>query len=73
MAVHDVLDAAARGDRDALRGLLHPYLHWTDPSGATVRGRTNVLARLLAAPPRVPPRAHELRDGQVYRWEEPPG
>jgi hypothetical protein len=68
MAVDDVLDAIERGDREALRPLLHPYLHWTDASGTTVRGRTNVLARILEAPAPGHPLARELRDGQVYRW-----
>ena len=37
---------AAMRDRDwdALRLLLHPYLHWTMPDGTVLRGRRNVLA-----------------------------
>ena len=71
-AVRAVRAAAAAGDLAALRPLLHPYLHWTDSAGATVRGRQRVLARLAdrALPPD-PPVAVELRDGQVYRWQEP--
>ncbi|WP_286277970.1 hypothetical protein [Naasia aerilata] len=62
-------DAAAAGNRAALRLLLHPYLHWTLPDGHVVRGRSNVLALLadvrdLPAPASPP----ELRDGQIYRW-----
>ncbi|MGY1741741.1 MULTISPECIES: hypothetical protein [unclassified Blastococcus] len=68
----DVVAAAlaAMADRDwaALRPLLHPYLHWTGPDDAVVRGRTRVLALLAAAPRPGPPSAVELRDGQVYRW-----
>jgi uncharacterized protein YndB with AHSA1/START domain len=61
--------AVLAGERDALRLLLHPYLHWTDANGRTTRGRTKVLSlladgELLDAPSRC-----ELRDGQVYRWE----
>jgi hypothetical protein len=44
------------------------YLHWTDADGTTVRGRTNVVARLQAAVELAQPRLVELRDGQVYRW-----
>jgi hypothetical protein len=66
----EVLDAVARGDRDRLRLLLHPYLRWTTADGRTVTGRTNVLALLDDRPPAAPPRSHELRDGQVYRWVE---
>lgn len=67
-AVAAVLTALADGDTARLRLLLHPYLHWTRPGGAVVRGRTRVLALLQTEPPRVPPREVELRDGQVYRW-----
>ncbi|TWP51848.1 nuclear transport factor 2 family protein [Lentzea tibetensis] len=62
----EVLAAAARGDWDALKPLLHPYLHWSDGE-AKLRGRTKVLAH-LAAHPVGPPAEVELRDGQVYRW-----
>ena len=70
MVVDDVLSAIERGDPEALRLLLHPYVRWTDASGTTVRGRRNVMARLAHAPPVAPPRSYELRDGQVYRWED---
>jgi hypothetical protein len=55
------------GDWAALRPLLHPHLHWTD--GAVVlRGRATVLHHLRERPTPRPPRAVEVRDGQVYRW-----
>lgn len=53
-----------------LKLLLHPYLHWTNSHGQTVRGRTNVLAKLVADTPTGPPTSYELRDGQIYRWVE---
>lgn len=65
--VHDALAAIRRQDWDALKPLLHPYLHWTDPAG-TLRGRTKVLAHLTGQPAPDPPSDCELRDGQVYRW-----
>jgi hypothetical protein len=37
--VHEALEAAARGDWDALRLKLHPYLRWQPPSGKTLTGR----------------------------------
>ena len=69
--VADVLEAHERREWERLRLLLHPYLHWTDAAGSTLRGRTNVLARLTdSAAPLAAPQTYELRDGQVYRWEE---
>ncbi len=62
-------DAVARRDWAGLRPLLHPYLHWTNPSGEVVRGRAQVLAHLAAEPTATPSQVDELRDGQVYRWE----
>ena len=53
-----------------VKGLLHPYLHWTGKDGRTVRGRANVLAYLAEAPPTASPTRYELRDGQIYRWVE---
>ena len=55
------------GEWGELRDLLHPYLHWTDGELA-LRGRTRVLDHLRAHPTPRPPRAVEVRDGQVYRW-----
>jgi hypothetical protein len=66
--IAEVLDAAARDDRAALVQLLHPYLHWTE-GGRTIRGRTNVLARLAGHDVK-PPASYELRDGQIYRWTD---
>ena len=68
MEPHDVLDDLARGDLQALRVKLHPYLHWETADGRTIRGRRNVLAELESDPPAGPPRAFELRDDQIYRW-----
>jgi hypothetical protein len=65
-----VLNAAEQRDWERLRSLLHPHLHWSDASGVTVRGRTKVLSRLTRTPRLGAPRSYELRDGQVYRWEE---
>jgi hypothetical protein len=60
-------------DWDRLRLMLHPYLHWTAADGTRLRGRTKVIERLQHAAPPVKPAAVELRDGQIYRWQEPPG
>ncbi len=67
-AVTAVREAAAAGDWAAVRLLLHPYLHWTDQRGATVRGRRTVLAVLQQTGTPERPAAVELRDGQIYRW-----
>jgi hypothetical protein len=48
MSADAVLTVFAAGDHEALRLLLHPYLHWTDATGVTIRGRKNVLALLEA-------------------------
>lgn len=61
--------AILAADWDALRPLLHPYLHWTDRNGKTLRGRSKVLAMLeQAAQAPAEARSIELRDGQIYRW-----
>jgi hypothetical protein len=65
--VRDVLSAVERGDQPALKALLHPYLHWSEPR-IEIRGRVKVLARLAASPAPKPPASYELRDGQIYRW-----
>jgi hypothetical protein len=65
--VRQVLAAAERHDQMALKALLHPYLHWSEPR-IELRGRVKVLARLAAAPAPKPPASVELRDGQIYRW-----
>ena len=71
----DVVDLAHQSmvDRDwhALHPLLHPYLHWSGRDNVTIRGRTKVLAMLIArANPPERPASVELRDNQVYRWRE---
>jgi hypothetical protein len=65
---------AAMQDRDwaRLRLLLHPYLHWTCAGGTRLRGRTRILDMLAAGAAPVPPSEVELRDDQIYRWQEPP-
>jgi hypothetical protein len=66
-AVRRVLVAIEQQDWQALRLLLHPYLHWTQPEGRVIRGRNKVLAYLKSR--RVgAPTQYELRDGQIYRW-----
>ncbi len=67
--VDAVLSAYAEREPDRARLLLHPYLHWTGPDGVTTRGRVKVMDRLADDPPTGPPRAVELRDGQIYRWQ----
>ncbi len=70
--VEEVLAAVAAGDASQARLALHPYLRWTDPTGRTIRGRTNVLAALDGLErPLARPADVELRDGQVHRWREP--
>lgn len=69
--VTDFLAALERGDRQRVRLLLHPYLHWVE-QGTVLRGRNKVLDRLAADPPVAPPAAYELRDGQIYRWTVAP-
>ena len=71
----DVADRAYQSmvdrDWDALRPLLHPYLHWTGPDNLTIRGRTRVLAMLAERrDPPDRPASVELRDNQIYRWRE---
>ena len=58
----------ANRDWPSLRLKLHPYLRWRDADGTVWRGRRNVLAMLEGAPAPGRPAAHELRDGQIYRW-----
>lgn len=68
----DALAAIERRDWERLEPLLQPYLHWTTRKGGTLRGRKNVMARLVDAKPAAAPSASELRDGQIYRWTEGP-
>jgi hypothetical protein len=60
--------ALERGDREAVRLTLHPYLHWTLEDGTTVRGRCDVLELLADGRVPAPPSLVEARDGQIYRW-----
>lgn len=64
--------AMVQRDWKSLRLILHPYLHWTAADGTRLRGRTKVMARLQSGTLPVEPTAVELRDGQIYRWQEPP-
>jgi hypothetical protein len=66
-----VYEAMLESDWERLRLLLHPYLHWSAADGTRLRGRTKVIERLQHAAPPVMPAAVELRDGQIYRWQEP--
>jgi hypothetical protein len=56
---------------DDLRLLLHPYLHWRGTDGRTVRGRSKIIAMLAERDPPLWPTSVELRDDQIYRWQEP--
>ena len=68
--MESVLTLFRSRERDLLRLALHPYLHWTTSDGETVRGRTKVLAMLDERRSIDAPESVELRDGQVYRWQE---
>ncbi len=59
-------------DWEGLALMLHPYVHWSAADGTRLRGRTKVLERLQHAAPPAMPAAVELREGQIYRWQEPP-
>ena len=59
-------------DWEGLALMLHPYVHWSAADGTRLHGRTKVLERLQHAAPPVMPAAVELREGQIYRWQEPP-
>ena len=69
--VQRVLDALSAGDAGAIRELVHPYIHFTRSDGRVIRGRSRMLAELHGTLPAAPASA-ELRDGQLYRWTEPP-
>jgi hypothetical protein len=71
--VRRALEAMVDRDWEALRFLLHPYLHWTRPDGHTLRGRTKIIGMLAEREPPAEPAAYELRDGQIYRWKEERG
>jgi hypothetical protein len=51
--------------------LRFPYLHWTSREGRTVRGRSQVMAMLAVRDPPLWPTSVEVRDDQIYRWQEP--
>jgi hypothetical protein len=68
---HAAQAAVVERDWDSLRVLLHPYLHWTTADGTRVRGRIKVMELLQTQPPPAVPITVELRDGQIYRWQEP--
>ena len=72
-AVGNVLATIERGDWERLRLLLDPYVHWTTAAEEQLRGRNDVIARLMDDPPPAAPAYHELRDGQIYRWIATPG
>ena len=58
-------------DWERLREMLHPYVHRSAADGTRLRGRTRVLEWLQHGSSPVRPAAVELRDGQIYRWQEP--
>lgn len=66
--VGEALAAIREQDWERLRPLLHPYVHWTDATARSIRGRTNVLEHLASGQPVNRPARYELRDGQIYRW-----
>jgi len=68
--IDEVVKAVTERRSDEAKFLLHPYLHWTERDGVTIRGRTKVLARLATRPLLTLPTRYELRDGQIYRWVE---
>lgn len=74
--VDEVMQAARQAvlerDWDGSRLMLHPYLQWTTTDGTRLHGRVKVMELLRAGAPPAVPIAVELRDGQIYRWQEPP-
>jgi len=68
---HAAQAAIVERDWDSLRVLLHPYLHWTTADGTRVRGRIKVMELLRTGAQPAGSVAVELRDGQIYRWQEP--
>ncbi|WP_198347205.1 nuclear transport factor 2 family protein [Nocardia terrae] len=65
--VSAVLHTIETGDWAEFAKLVHPYVHWTE-SGATTRGRVQVMALLSRHDATKPAHDYELRDGQIYRW-----
>jgi hypothetical protein len=67
--VERALEALVAAEWDTLRLLLHPYMRWRWPDGASTRGRTPVIGELTKqAEPPAAPASVELRDGWIYRW-----
>jgi hypothetical protein len=66
----DALSAIEARDWDRLKPLLHPYVRWGAGEGRPRSGRTNVLAFLADAPTPRAPGTVELRDSQIYHWNE---
>jgi hypothetical protein len=69
---HAAHEAMLVRDWNELRLMLHPYLHWRTADGSRIRGRSKVIARLQNTAPPEEPVAVELRDAQIYLWQEPP-
>ena len=63
-----LLEAVEREDCAEVTILLHPFLLWIEAEQA-IRGRNTVLTRLAAGPAPRRPAFHEMRDGQIYRWQ----
>ena len=62
--VREVLSAAERGDQVALKALLHPYLHWTEPR-IDLRGRVKVLDFGLAKITQTTASPDQISDSQL--------
>jgi hypothetical protein len=67
--VDELYAAIDRGDREAVRLALHPYLRWTRGDGTVLVGRNRVLEMLASHRPE-PPASVETCDGQIYRWTD---
>jgi hypothetical protein len=65
--VRRAIAAMRRRDWETLRPLVHPYVHWTDASGTTRRGRTKLIASLVETTGSDVLEVDEIRDGQLYR------
>ena len=65
------LAALDRGDAEATRLALHPYVRWTSPDGTVIFGRRRVLDMLATRGRLEEPLSVQVRDGQIYRWTEP--
>jgi len=66
------IDAWRRNDRAMITQVVHPYIRWMDARGKQHRGRNQILEWLGQRREQLQlPAGMELRDGQIYRWEEP--